>query len=140
MKKSYGFTLIELMVVVAIIGILAAIAVPAFNDQIRKSRRSDAITALQSWQLRFEQWRANNPSYADTSPSSANYPGLAANRPTSSYYNFAAPSNVTATTLTLSATAQGGQAADRSRGVSCTTLTIQINGSAITKTPAACWE
>src|SRR5690606_38472416 len=45
-KSSAGFTLIEVMIVVAIIGILAAIAYPSYQDHVRKSRRADAQTAL----------------------------------------------------------------------------------------------
>lgn len=44
MKK--GFTLIELMIVVAIIGVLAAVAIPAYSDYVKKSRESEAINAL----------------------------------------------------------------------------------------------
>ncbi|MCP4091353.1 MAG: prepilin-type N-terminal cleavage/methylation domain-containing protein, partial [Gammaproteobacteria bacterium] len=44
--KSRGFTLIELMIVVAIVGILAAIAYPSYQEQVRKSRRADANGAL----------------------------------------------------------------------------------------------
>ena len=61
-----GFTLIELMIVVVIVSILAAIAYPTFIDQIRKSRRADAKADLQALALSQEKWRANHPAYTET--------------------------------------------------------------------------
>ena len=58
-----GFTLIELMVVLAIAAILAALAWPAFTDAVNKSRRSDAFSALANITQSQERWRANNPSF-----------------------------------------------------------------------------
>ncbi len=67
-SKNYiaGFTLIELMIVVAIVGILAAIAYPSFQDQIRKSRRSDAMTALTTAAAMQERWYTEHSSYTST--------------------------------------------------------------------------
>ena len=64
--RSSGFTLIELMIVVALIGILAAIAVPAYQEYARKARRADAKNALIALQLQQEKWRASNIAYSAT--------------------------------------------------------------------------
>ena len=112
-QRSRGFTLIELMIVVAVIAILAAIAFPSFNEQVRKGRRSEALAEAGRVQLAMERWRADNPSYASNVLNAATYPAAT----NSSYYTFAL-SNQAATTYTLVATAQGGQAGDR-----CGTLT-----------------
>jgi type IV pilus assembly protein PilE len=53
--KNSGFTLIEVMIVVALIGILAAIAIPSYQDSLRRSRRGDAQGALVSLENFMEQ-------------------------------------------------------------------------------------
>lgn len=60
-----GFTLIEVMVVLAIVAILAALAWPSFKNAMSKSRRSDAIAALANITQSQERWRANNPRFQD---------------------------------------------------------------------------
>ena len=59
-----GFTLIELMITVVVIGILASLAFPSFMGSIRKGRRAEAYAALSALQQAQERWRANNASYA----------------------------------------------------------------------------
>ena len=59
-SKISGFTLIELMIVVIIVGILTMIALPAYQDYARKSRRADVLTKLLDTQLHEEKWRAKN--------------------------------------------------------------------------------
>jgi len=61
--NKFGFTLIELMIVVAIIGIIAGIAYPAYQDYVTRARRTDGKNILLSTQLAQEKWRASNPSY-----------------------------------------------------------------------------
>ena len=58
-----GFTLIEVMVVVAIIAILAAIAVPAYSDYVKRSKIIQATTALSDGRTRMEQWFLDNRTY-----------------------------------------------------------------------------
>lgn len=102
MRRHSGFTLIELMIVVAVVAILAAIALPSFADQMRKSRRADALATLNDQQLRLERWRVDRPTYATyTLPA-----GISNN-----FYTFAIAGAGPAG-YTLSATPQGNQAKD----------------------------
>ena len=59
-----GFTLIELMVAIAIIGILAAIAFPSYQDSVRKSKRAEGKAALLDLQNRLERYFIDRNSYA----------------------------------------------------------------------------
>lgn len=123
---SRGFTLLELMVVVAIVGILATIAIPTYQEQMRKARRSEARQVLSDVQLRQEKYRSNNATYGTAAQA---YGTLPAN----SYYTFAVSSN-TATGYTATATPKGAQTGD-----SCGTLTITMTAGVIAKTPSGCW-
>ena len=62
-RKSAGFTLIELMITVAIVGILAAVAVPAYTDYVTRSKIPEATSALASMRIRLEQFYQDNRHY-----------------------------------------------------------------------------
>jgi type IV pilus assembly protein PilE len=124
-RKIRGFTLIELMVVLAIVAILAAIAIPSFGNQVRKSRRADAMTTIQDAQLKLERWRVDH----------ANYAGSGITFPASSYYNFTITAAAgTPNNYVVQAAPQGDQQKD-----SCGTLEIANTAGVISKTPANCW-
>ena len=125
-RRTGGFTLIELMIVVAIIGILAAIAIPSYQEYIIKSRRIEATSTLTQIQLAEEKYRGNNLSYGTLLQL-----GLA---PASSYYTFSVTSS--GDTYTLAATAIGNQASDPV----CANLSIVQSSTGITLTPASCWK
>lgn len=74
LKKQQGFTLIELMIVVAIIGILAAIALPAYQNYTNKARFSEVVVATSAIKTAFEVAYADTPTFA----SAADDAGVAA--------------------------------------------------------------
>jgi type IV pilus assembly protein PilE len=103
-----GFTLIELMIVVAVIGILAAIGYPSYQCYVDRSQRSSAVAVMMEGSQFMERFFTTNTQYAqDTAgqPVSATYPAslLVSPREGTAKWNLAL-SNVTATTYTLTAT------------------------------------
>jgi type IV pilus assembly protein PilE len=130
MTNKKGFTLIELMIVVGIVAILVALALPSYSRYIRKANRGEAQQLLMNWANNQEIWRANDSDYAIDDATEL----LA---PTHDNYDFSL-SNRTATTYTLTATAKVGndQENDTERGSSCTPLHLNQSNA---KTHADCW-
>lgn len=131
-KKQHGFTLIELMIVVAIIGILAAIAIPAYQDYVRKSRRTDATTALSNIQQLQEKYRANQTGYSGSigtllgkSPDCVASGGGGNNgiKSENGYYCLSLSGN-SGTGYTASAKAMGAQTSDKS---ACQTIRLVVS-------------
>jgi type IV pilus assembly protein PilE len=63
-RRPAGFTLIELLVALLVLAVLAAVAVPTYQGQVRKARRAEAIAGMLAIQQAQERWRAAHPSYA----------------------------------------------------------------------------
>jgi type IV pilus assembly protein PilE len=138
--SAAGFTLIELMVVVAIVAIIAAIAIPSYTAQVRKSRRADATSTLGDAQLRQERWRAEHAAFGSLADIGV------ATTSTGGHYTISIPApsgNCTAPAVAastsnsyvLQAVATGAQASD----TACATMKISNLCGTISKTPATCW-
>lgn len=118
MRAMRGFTLIELMVTVAIVAILAAIAIPSYQEQVRKSRRGQAKADLVEYAQMAERFHSINNTYVGFAPPTAVSP-----RTGVAHYSIV-PTNRTARTFTLTATpTSAAQSADR-----CGVLTINQAG------------
>ena len=134
-NKNRGMTLIELMVVVAIVAILASVALPTWNTQVQKSRRADARNTLILVRVEQEKYRADNGSYA----SSMSALGLGIYNSTSrDYYNVSiVSSSATAFVASAAPNANGGQSGD-----SCGTFAINqsgLDGSGEYASISDCW-
>lgn len=121
--RQSGFTLIELMITLAVAGIIMAIAYPSFQGQMRKGRRAQGISTMQELQLQQEQWRTNNTAYG----SLADLGGDASDE----YYTYSID-NVSGTKYTITATPHGDQVND----TACAPMTIDEGNNRL---PVVCF-
>lgn len=103
-----GFTLVELMIVVAIIAILGGIAYPSYTQYVLRGKLTEATANLSELRLRAEKWFADNRTYQPTTPSGTT-PGFSTVVQNARYFGYACTAP-TATTFTCTATGVGGMA------------------------------
>ena len=115
--KQCGFTLIEVMIVVAIIGILAAIAYPAYQDSILRSRRNAASACMMEGAQFMERYYTTNMAYDKDKAGTAlaGLPASACQTDVADFYTITLDSK-TATTFSIKATRQGRQLKDTKCG------------------------
>lgn len=94
-----GYTLMEVMITVAIVGILSAVAIPAYTDYVTRGRLAEAFTALGGAQASAEQYWANNRTYVDFDKAST-FPAATTN------FTYAL-SGASASAYTITASGQG---------------------------------
>lgn len=130
-KQIQGFTLIELMITVVIVGVIAAIAYPLYTDYVLSSRRAVAHKALTELSSRMQRhWQNRIPrSY----PSTVASVGMSTNTE-GNHYTLSIASAST-TSFTVQATAVGSSPQINDTG--CTTMTLSATGA---KSPANCWK
>jgi type IV pilus assembly protein PilE len=134
-----GFTLIELMIAVAVVGILAAIAYPSYQEHVRKARRADAQSALLELAQFMERHYTANGRYLTAAGVAPNLPFAEAPKDGSSkYYDLSFSATPTASSYTLRAVPKGGMTGD-----ACGTMTLSntgAKGQATGASLAECWR
>jgi type IV pilus assembly protein PilE len=147
MKTKRGFTLLELMIVVGIVAILAAVALTAYNKQIRKSRRAEAKQVISDYALREEAYRATHATYTTTistllnggTASSLIYYTVALSTPGGNCNDAGPTAAAVGNSFAVTATATGDQARD----TTCTPLVITSLCGQVVKSPdpatTTCW-
>ena len=134
MNKLRGFTLIELLIVIVIVAVLAAIALPGYQEYVRKARRTQAKTDLVEISQKLEREFTLNRSYAAFPV--LNYPHSP--QTGAPYYDLTFTPDPLDTTYTITATATGSQTSDSKCGnLSLSSLGVKTASGSLGA--AGCW-
>jgi len=147
-SRLAGFTLIELMITVAIVGILAAVAMPSYKNYIRRGQQPEAFNALSDYRTKMEQYYQDNRNYGSASTKCAD-------ASTASSWNTFAPAGAKYFTFTCAANTTSGDSTQQSYTITATgnagtqvasdVYTIDQNGNRATSNfkgsavTASCW-
>lgn len=135
--RHRGFTLIELMIVVAVVAILGAIAVPSYNEYIRRAHRADARAGL----LQAQQWMERAATATGVYPTGALPAALSWTGDASKRYTIGLSAGNTPSAYTLVATRRGSQAGDRCGDFTLTHTGVRDALNLAAGTSAAeCWS
>jgi type IV pilus assembly protein PilE len=132
-SSTRGFTLIELMIVVAIVAILASVALPAYNDYVIRGRIPEATANLSAAQVKMEQWFQDNRSYQSGSGTAC---GITL--PTAGNFDFSCTAS-SSTLFKLTATGKNAMAGFVYTIDQDGTKTSQITYATWAATASNCW-
>ncbi|QLE79145.1 prepilin-type N-terminal cleavage/methylation domain-containing protein [Francisella sp. Scap27] len=137
MQNKKGFSLVELMVVIAIIAILASVGIPMYNNYTLKSHRSEAQAELLSAANAADSFEIRNGEFPSGSDITSFWRSATTQNGfyTLAYCGGGDPS-CPDVEYTITATAIGSQTSD----TPCTNIELEVNGAVTNKTPAECWK